>query len=415
MDEKQRIVITGMGMVSSLGVGVARNWDYLTAGKSGIGPITKFDASHYRCRIAGEVRDLDISQYLPPKEARRLDPFCHFAVAAADEALRHAGITSANLDPNRVGVVIGAGIGGISTLQDQGEVLVARGPTKSSPLMVPMMIIDMAAGFLSIRYGFKGPNMGIVTACASGSHAIGEAMWMIRRGDADVMLTGGAEACICPLGLTGFNAMKALSERNDDPTRASRPFDLNRDGFVPGEGAGILVLESIEHARSRNATIYGEIIGYGLSGDAYHITAPGPDGEGAARAISAAMKQAGIRPDEIDYVNAHGTSTGLNDKVETLALKKALGQQAYKTAVSSTKSMTGHALGAAGGLESIFCLQTILTGVIPPTINYETPDPECDLDYVPLKARAKTVNVAMNINLGFGGHNAVLLFRKYEG
>jgi len=415
MDEKQRIVITGMGMVSSLGVGVARNWEYLTAGKSGIGPITKFDASHYRCRIAGEVRDLDISQYLPPKEARRLDPFCHFAVAAADEALRHAGITSANLDPNRVGVVIGAGIGGISTLQDQGEVLVARGPTKSSPLMVPMMIIDMAAGFLSIRYGFKGPNMGIVTACASGSHAIGEAMWMIRRGDADVMLTGGAEACICPLGLTGFNAMKALSERNDDPTRASRPFDLNRDGFVPGEGAGILVLESIEHARSRNATIYGEIIGYGLSGDAYHITAPGPDGEGAARAISAAMKQAGIRPDEIDYVNAHGTSTGLNDKVETLALKKALGQQAYKTAVSSTKSMTGHALGAAGGLESIFCLQTILTGVIPPTINYETPDPECDLDYVPLKARAKTVNVAMNINLGFGGHNAVLLFRKYEG
>lgn len=414
MDDKQRIVITGMGMVSSLGVGVAKNWESLTAGKSGIGPITKFDASNFRCRIAGEVRDLDISQYLPPKEARRLDPFCHFAVAAADEALRQAGITSVNCDPNRVGVIVGAGIGGISTLQDQCRVLFERGPAKSSPLMVPMMIVDMAAGFLSIRYGFKGPNLGVVTACASGSHAIGEAMWMIRRGDADVMLTGGAEACICPLGLTGFNAMKALSERNDDPTRASRPFDLNRDGFVPGEGAGILVLESLEYARARGAIICGEIIGYGLSGDAYHITAPDPDGDGAARAISAAMRQAGIRPDEIDYVNAHGTSTSLNDKNETMALKKALGQQAYKIAVSSTKSMTGHALGAAGGLESIVCLQTILAGIIPPTINYETPDPDCDLDYVPLQARAQKVNVAMNINLGFGGHNAVLLFRKWQ-
>lgn len=412
---EKRVVVTGTGVVSSLGTGIPKYWDALLAGRSGIGPITKFDAGAMRCRIAGEVRDLDITQYLPPKEARRLDPFCHFAVAAADEALKQAGITSANVDPTRVGVLVGAGIGGISTLEEQARVMIERGPGKSSPLMVPMMIADMASGFLSIRYGFQGPNLATVTACASGAHSIGEAMWIIRRGDADVMVSGGAEACVCMLGLTGFCAMKALSENNDNPTRASRPFDATRDGFVPGEGAGVLILESLEHAQARGAEIVAEVIGYGLSGDAYHITAPDPEGGGAARAIAGAMKQARLTPEQLDYVNAHGTSTPLNDKLETMALKKALGPQAYKIPVSSTKSMTGHTLGAAGGLESIACILALRTGMVPPTMNYETPDPDCDLDYVPNRAREVKPRIAMNINLGFGGHNAVLLYKRWEG
>ena len=414
MCETRRVVVTGFGVVSSLGTGMDKFWGGLLAGKSGIGPITKFDASAMKCRVAGEVRDLDVTRFLPPKDARRLDEFCQFAVVATEEALQMAGITPTNVNADRVGVTIGSGIGGIATLEEQARTMVARGPARSSPLMVPMMIIDMASGYVSIRYGFKGPNLGIVTACASGSHAIGESAWIIRRGDADVMVTGGAEACVCMLGMTGFNAMKALTERNDEPTRASRPFDLNRDGFVMAEGAGILILESYEHAKARGAVILAEIIGYGLAGDAYHITAPDPEGNGAARAITAAIRQAGIAPEEIDYVNAHGTSTPLNDKLETMALKKSLGAHAYKVAISSTKSMTGHALGAAGGLESIVCIKTMQHGLIPPTINLETPDPECDLDYTPNQAREKQVRISMNINLGFGGHNSALLFKRWD-
>lgn len=416
MSDSRRVVVTGYGAVSCLGVGVRALWDGLVAGRSGIAPITSFDASQFRCRIAGEVRDLDINKYFDnPKEPRRLDTCCHFAVAAGDEAVAHAQLRADKVDPTRVGVMVGAGIGGIRTLEEQARTLHERGPARSSPLMVPMMIIDMAAGYLSIRYGLKGPNLGVVTACASGSHAIGEAAWIIRRGDADAMVTGGVEACVSGLGLTGFCAMRALTERNDEPTTASRPFDRTRDGFVPAEGGGILVLESLEHAQARRVPILAEVIGYGLSGDAFHITAPDPDGDGAARAITAALRQAGISADQIGYVNAHGTSTPLNDKIETLALKKALGPQAYKIPVSSTKSMIGHTLGAAGGLESVVCLEALRTGVIPPTINYHTPDPECDLDYVPNTARQVAARIAMNINLGFGGHNAVVLFRKWEG
>lgn len=409
-----RVVVTGFGVVSCLGCGVDTFWKALLAGESGIGPITKFDAGEYRCQIGGEVKGFNVEDYLPLKEARRMDEFCHFAVGAADEALQQAGINSASVDPTRVGVLVSSGIGGVLSFQTNCGVLAGRGPGRVSPLTVPMMIADMAAGVLSIRYGFKGPNMGIVTACATGTHSIGESAWIIARGDADVMLAGGAEAGVVPIGVGGFAAMKALSSRNDDPTHASRPFDLNRDGFVPSEGAGVLVLESLEHAQARGATVLAEIIGYGLSGDAYHITAPAPDGEGAALAITGACRQAGITPDEISYINAHGTSTQLNDKVETAALKRALGDAAYRIPVSSTKSMTGHTLGAAGGLESVVCIMACRENVVPGTMNYDTPDPECDLDYIPNGKREIPVNIAMNINLGFGGHNGVLLFKKWQ-
>ena len=412
MAENRRVVITGMGVVSSVGTGVSKFWDSLANGKSGIGRTTTFDTSDMRCQISGEMSDFDVSNYLPPKEARRLDPFCHYAVAAADEAIAQAGIGDGAVDPRRAGVLIGGGIGGIRTLQSQAVILHERGPGKASPLMVPMMIIDMASGFVSIRHGFKGPNLAVVTACASATHAIGEAMWIIKRGDADAMITGGAEACLCRLGTAGFCSMRALSERNDDPEHASRPFDADRDGFVPSEGAGILVLESYETAKARGAEILAEIVGYGASGDAYHITAPDPDGDGAVRAIQASLKHESIAPDEIGYINAHGTSTPLNDKMETAAIKQALGQTAYSIPVSSTKSMTGHALGAAGGIEAIACVQAIREGLIPPTVNYDTPDPDCDLDYVPNQAREASIDTAMSINLGFGGHNAVLAFRK---
>ena len=413
-NEGDRVVVTGVGVVSGVGLGVPAFWEALLAGKSGVGPITRFDPTGLRCRIASEVRDFDITDYMPEKEARRLDLFCHFAVAAADEAVQHAGVSADTTDPTRVGVLVGAGIGGIATLQAQARVLDERGPAKSSPLMVPMMIIDTASGYLATRHGFRGPNLSVVTACASGGHSIGEAAWIVRRGDADVMITGGTEACVCGLGLTGFAAMRALSQRNDEPTRASRPFDADRDGFVPGEGAGILVLESLQHARTRGADILAEVIGYGLTGDAYHITAPDPEAVGTTNAIKGALARAELAPEDVDYVNAHGTSTPLNDKVETLALKKALGDNAYSTPVSSTKSMIGHTLGAAGGLESVACIQALRDGVVPGTMNYETPDPDCDLDYVPNAARELPIRTAMNINLGFGGHNAVVLYRKWE-
>lgn len=410
--EERRVVITGLGVVSSVGTGVDKFWKSLTSGTSGISRITQFPADDLRCKIAGQIDDFDISNFITPKEARRLDTFCHYAIGAAEEAVANSGLNADNCDLDRVGVLVGSGIGGIATLEDQAVVLKDRGPAKSSPLMVPMMIPDMASGILSIRHNFRGPNTCVVTACASAAHSIGEAMWVIKRGDADAMLTGGAEACLCRLGVNGFCAMRALSERNDDPEHASRPFDAGRDGFVPSEGAGILVLESYEHAKARGAEILAEICGYGASGDAYHITAPSPDGNGATRAIRMALKHADVAPEDISYINAHGTSTPLNDKMETAALKSALGDAAYKIAVSSTKSMTGHTLGAAGGLESAAAILAIRDGVVPPTINYETPDPDCDLDYVPNQAREMPVDVALNVNLGFGGHNAVLVFRK---
>ena len=413
MTEEQRVVVTGIGAVSSVGSTVSSMWEALLEGKSGIVPVTEYDASDMRCRIAGEVRGADIQQFLSRKEARRLDTFCHYAVIAAEEALGQSGLDLERADLTRAGVLVGSGIGGIRSLENQCRVLFERGPGKSSPLMVPMMIVDMASGYLSIRYAFKGPNLAVVTACSSGTHAIGEAMWTIRRGDADIMITGGAEACLSRLGTTGFCAMKALSERNDDPERASRPFDAERDGFIPAEGAGILILESLSHAKARGAEILAEISGYGASGDAYHITAPDPQGDGAARAIRSAMSHAHVTGDDIDYINAHGTSTPYNDKMETAALKGVFGERAYEIPVSSTKSMTGHALGAAGGIESVVCIQAIRNGVVPPTTNQEVPDPECDLDYVPNVPRDVATDVAVNINLGFGGHNAVLIYKRY--
>lgn len=413
MTPYRRVVITGVGAVSPLGNTVQDNWEKLLAGSSGIAALTRFDTTGFRCRIGGEVKNFNADELLGPKEAKRLDLFCHFAVAAADEAVRQAGLNDAsqNINPERVGVLVSSGIGGLSTLSQQIQNLQEKGPGRVSPLTVPMMISDIAAGYLAIRYQFQGPNFGLVSACASGLHSIGESFWMIRRGDADVMLAGGTEAGITPIGQASFSSMHALSERNDDPTHASRPFDRDRDGFVPAEGAGILVLEDAEHAARRGAAPLAEIVGYGLSGDAFHITAPHSDGLGAARAIHNAFNCAELPYSALDYVNAHGTSTPLNDKVETLALKRALGEHAYRVAISSTKSMTGHMLGAAGGFESVVCALALKHGVIPGTMNYETADPDCDLHYTPNQCRELPVKVALNVSLGFGGHNAAVLFK----
>lgn len=413
----RRVVVTGIGAISSVGNSVDAMWESLLAGKSGIGPVTKFDAADYRTRIAGEIKDLNVSNYMTEKEARRLDDFCLYAIAAGDEAMKDAGLgldlrDGSVADPNRVGVCVGSGIGGMRTMEEQCMKLLQQGPSKVSPFLIPMMIIDMASGSLSMRYGAKGPNHAVVSACSTASHSIGESYWMVKRGDADLMITGGAEASISRLGFAGFCSMKALSQRNDDPTRASRPFDKDRDGFVMSEGAGILILEEYEHAKARGAKIYAEIVGYGATGDAYHITSPAPGGEGGARALTMALKNAGLNPEDVDYINAHGTSTSLNDKFETAAIKTAFGDHAYKLAMSSTKGCMGHSLGAAGGLETIVCLKTIQTGIIPPTINYTTPDPECDLDCTPNTPRERTVNVALNTNLGFGGHNGVIIVKK---
>ncbi len=413
----RRVVVTGIGAVSSIGNSVDAMWESLLAGKSGIGPVTKFDASAYRTRIAGEVRDLDVSKYMTEKEARRLDDFCLYAIAAGDEAMKDAGLgidlrDGSLADPNRVGVCVGSGIGGMRTMEEQCMKLLQQGPSKVSPFLIPMMIIDMASGSLSMRYGAKGPNHAVVSACSTASHSIGESYWMVKRGDADIMITGGAEASVSRLGFAGFCSMKALSQRNDEPTKASRPFDKDRDGFVMSEGAGILILEEYEHAKARGAKIYAEVVGYGATGDAYHITSPAPGGEGGARALTMALKNAELNPEDVDYINAHGTSTSLNDKFETAAIKTAFGEYAYKLAMSSTKGCMGHSLGAAGGLETIVCIKTLQTGVIPPTINYETPDPECDLDCTPNTPRERKVDVALNTNLGFGGHNAVIIVKK---
>ncbi len=414
----RRVVVTGFGVLSCVGNNVPDFWDSLINGRCGLGKITRFDASEYRTQIAGEVRNFDISKYMAPKDAKRLDLFCQFAIAAADEAMDCAGLPrelrDSSIDANRVGVIVSSGIGGLQTLTDQGQTLLERGPGRVSPFLIPMMIGDIASGNISMRYGAGGPNLGLVTACATGCHSIGESFWAIKRDDADVMICGGAEASVVPLGVAGFCSLKAMSTRNDDPMHASRPFDADRDGFVMSEGAGVMILEELEHAKKRGATIYGEMVGYGATGDAFHITSPHPEGDGAARAITMALRHAGLNPEEVDYVNAHGTSTELNDKYETLALKKAFGDHAYKLSVSSTKGTTGHGLGAAGGLESIACVKTIMHKLVPPTINYETPDPNCDLDITPNTAKERDVKVALNLNLGFGGHNGVVIFKEYK-
>ncbi|REJ33437.1 MAG: beta-ketoacyl-[acyl-carrier-protein] synthase II [Bacillota bacterium] len=409
---KRRVVVTGIGVITPVGIGKEAMWDALARGVSGIGPITRFDASDYPTRFAGEVRDFDPAAYMDRKDARRLDRFIQYAWAATQMALTDANLDPTKVDGERMGVLIGSGIGGIETLEQQMRVLAERGPDRVSPFLVPMMIPDMASGYVSIQIGAKAHNACTVTACASGSNAIGDAARIIQRGEADIMITGGTEASVTPVALAGFSAARALSTRNDAPQKASRPFDKERDGFVLAEGAGILVLESLEHAQARGARIYGEVAGYACTGDAYHITQPAPEGEGAYRAIRRALEDAGVSPDEIDYINAHGTSTEYNDYFETLAIKRALGEAAYRVPISSTKSMTGHLLGAAGAVEAIVCLLAMERGLIPPTINYEVPDPGCDLDYVPNEARPAKIDVAVSNSFGFGGHNAVLVLRR---
>jgi 3-oxoacyl-[acyl-carrier-protein] synthase II len=408
-----RVVVTGMGAVTPLGNDVATTWQRIVSGESGISRITLFDPEGFETQIAGEVRGFDPSQYLSPKEARRLDRVLQFAVAATEQALRDADLTINANNAEQVAVLVSSGIGGLMTLSEQFKVLFEKGPRRISPFLIPMMIIDMVAGQVSIHTGAKGPNFSLVSACATGATSIGEGAELIRRGDARIAIVGGAEASITPIGIAGFNAMNALSTRNDEPTKASRPFDALRDGFVMAEGAGVLILEDLEHALQRGARIYAEVLGYGATGDASHITQPAEGGEGVARAIRMAMRKAGVSPQDIHYINAHGTSTPLNEKYETMAIKSALGDYAYRVPVSSTKSMTGHMLGAAGAVEAIFCIQAIQTGIIPPTINYEFPDPDCDLDYVPNVARQARVDIAVSNAMGFGGHNAVLILGRF--
>jgi 3-oxoacyl-[acyl-carrier-protein] synthase II len=412
--ERRRVVVTGVGAVTPVGNTAEDLWASLLHGVSGIGPITRFDTTGYPTRIAGEVKGFEPLKYIDKKDDRKLDPFLKYAIACAVMAVEDAGLNVDKVDGTRFGVLVGSGIGGITTLLDTHDVLNAKGPDRVSPFFIPMLIINMASGLISMRFGARGPNSAVVTACATGNHALGDAMRLIERGDADVMIAGGAEAIIIPLTIAGFCQMKAMSTRNDEPTRASRPFDANRDGFVCGEGGGLVILESLDHALARDARIYAELVGYGMTGDAYHMTAPDPQGDGAARAMAAALRDAGLPPTAVGYINAHGTSTPYNDKFETLAIKRVFGEHAKKLAVSSTKSMTGHLLGAAGGVEAIATALAIHHGVLPPTINYETPDPDCDLDYVPNHARKQDVEVALSNAFGFGGTNATLAFRKYR-
>ena len=412
--DKTRVVITGLGAVTPLGNTAEDFWTSLTQGKSGIGPITRFDSTGYATRIAGEVRGFDALKYVDKKDDRKLDLYLKYALACAVMAVEDAGLDPAKEDGNRFGVLVGSGIGGLGTLLDSHKTLLDKGPERVSPFFIPMLIINMASGIISMRFGARGPNSSVVTACATGNHAIGDATRIIQRGDADVMIAGGAEAIIIPLTIAGFCQMRAMSTRNEEPTKASRPFDAERDGFVAGEGGGLVVLESLEHALRRDARIYAEVVGYGMTGDAHHMTAPDPEGDGAARAMSAALKDAALEPSAVGYINAHGTSTPYNDKFETIAIKRVFGEHAKRLPISSTKSMTGHLLGAAGGIEAIATTLTIYHGVLPPTINYEKPDPDCDLDYVPNQARKQDVEVALSNAFGFGGTNAILAFRKYR-
>ncbi len=412
---KKRVVITGLGVISPVGNDVTSFWQSLKDGKCGVGPITSFDAKAFDSRIAAEVKNFDPTAYgISIKDVKRTAKFVQFAVAAAKQAVDSSGLILENEDLTRIGVIIGSGIGSLHTIEEEHKILLNKGPSRLSPFLIPMLIVNEASGLVAIIHGFKGPNSCVATACASGSHAIGEAYRTILYGDADIMITGGTESCIVPTAVGGFCALRALSTRNDDPQRASRPFDKERNGFVMAEGSGLVVLETLEHAQKRNAPIIAEIVGYGSTCDAYHITAPDPDGQGAAAAMTMALKDAQLNPEQINYINAHGTSTKLNDKIETLSMKKAFGAHAKKVMVSSIKSMTGHLLGAAGGVEFVTCCLTIKDGVVPPTINYEYPDPECDLDYVPNTARRADINACMSNSLGFGGHNASLIVKKFK-
>ncbi|MBF0214020.1 MAG: beta-ketoacyl-ACP synthase II [Magnetococcales bacterium] len=413
--EVRRVVITGIGLVTPLGVGIKPVWEGLTEGRSGIGPITRFNPEEYACRIAGECRNFQPEDWVDKKDVKKMDLFMHFGVAAAQLAWEDSGFVIDEANATRVGVIIGSGIGGLTAIQNQAFVLKERGPRRISPFFIPMSLINLISGHVAIRYGMKGPNHAVVTACATGAHAIGDAMRIIQRGEADAMLAGGAEAALCELAVGGFAAAKALTSRNDDPTAASRPWDRGRDGFVMAEGAGVVVVESLESAQKRGANIYAELIGYGMSGDAYHITAPQPDGDGAARCMTAALQDARLSPDQVGYVNAHGTSTPIGDHMETLAVKLAFGEaHAKKLMISSTKSMTGHLLGAAGGVEAIFTALALKNGVLPPTINLTDPDPECDLDYIPNTAREQVVDYALSNSFGFGGTNATLVLKRFH-
>lgn len=411
---KRRVVVTGVGMITPLGLNVESSWQNLLSGKSGIRRITQFDPSNFPCQIAGEVDGFNPEDYIEPKEVKKMDRFIHFAVAATTMALNDAELKIDNKNAERVGVIVGSGIGGLHTIEHYHSVLLEKGPKKITPFFIPMLVINLASGQISIKFGAKGPNSAVSTACATGSHSIGDAFKIIQRGDADVMIAGGTEAVITPLGVGGFTAMKALSTRNNEPERASRPFDIDRDGFVIGEGAGILILESLDNAIDRGARIYAEVAGYGMTADAYHITSPPPDANGAIRCMELALRDAGLSPSEIDYINAHGTSTKQGDEIETKAIKNVFGKHAYKLAVSSTKSMTGHLLGAAGGIEAVITVLSIYKDIVPPTINLDNPDPECDLDYIPYKSREMKVNNALTNSFGFGGTNACLIFKKFK-
>jgi 3-oxoacyl-[acyl-carrier-protein] synthase II len=412
---RRRVVVTGMGLVIPTGIGVQTAWENVCQGKSGIGFLTRFDTNGFETRIAGEVKGFNPELYIDKKEIKKMDLFIHYSIAATKEALEDAQLAITPENSERIGVIVGTGLGGLPSIEKYHKVLLDRGPSRITPFFIPMLIANLASGQIAIQFGPKGPNTCMVTACATGAHCIGDAFRAIVYGDAEAVIAGGTEANITPLTVGGFNAMKALSTRNDEPEKACRPFEKNRDGFVVAEGAGILILEELQFALSRKAKIYGELIGYGYTGDAYHITAPSPDGDGAVRCMRMAIKDAGLRPEDVDHINAHGTSTPLNDLTETLAIKTVFGDRAKKIPISATKSMTGHLLGAAGSTEAIFTILAIRDGIMPPTINYEVPDPQCDLDYVPNVARRKPLRVAMSNAFGFGGTNATLLFKKFEG
>ncbi len=411
---RKRVVVTGLGAISPLGIDVDSTWQGIVAGKSGVDYITHYDTSDHKTKFAAQVQGFDGAAMFGAREARRMDRFAQFALAAAIQAVQNANLPINDDNRDRIGCVIGSGVGGISTLFEQVQVYNTRGPSRVSPFLVPMMIPDTAGGMVAIHLGVRGPNLAVVTACATGTNAIGEAAEIIRRGQADVILAGGSEAGVIPIAMAGLSAMTALSTRNDDPRGASRPFDLHRDGFVMGEGAGVLVLEALEHAQARGAPILAEFLGYGSTNDAYHVSAPAENGAGAARCMRMAIEDAGLRLEDIDYINAHGTSTPLNDRSETAAVKTVFGELAYRIPISSTKSMTGHLLGASGAIEALFCVKVLQDGILPPTINYTTPDPECDLDYVPNQARSVAVEKVMSNSFGFGGHNAVIILGKFE-
>jgi 3-oxoacyl-[acyl-carrier-protein] synthase II len=410
----RRVVITGIGMITPVGLDTEKSWDGLINGRSGIGPITQFDDKTIPTQIAGEVKGFDPAQYIEAKEIKKMDRFIHLAIAASQMTMDSSKLIVTPENAERIGVTVGAGIGGLPAIERTYRAYMEKGFRRITPFFIPMSIINEMAGHISMRFGAKGPNSCVVTACATGTHSIGDAFKIIQRGDADAMIAGGSESCICPLGVGGFNAMKALSTRNSEPERASRPFDVERDGFIMGEGSGLLVIEELEFAKKRGAHIYAEVIGYGMSGDAYHITSPAPNGEGAARCMNMAIKDAGINPADVGYINAHGTSTKYGDELETMAIKTVFGDNAYKIPISSTKSMTGHLLGAAGGVEAVISVLALERGILPPTINLENPDPECDLDYVPNKARHRQVDIVMSNSFGFGGTNACLVFRRFR-